>query len=255
MKSKVKIAAVSYLNTKPFLYGLQNHAVYNDIELSLEIPARCAQHLIDDTADLGLIPVAAIPFIPNAQIISNYCIGCEGEVNTVCIYSRVPIESIETLQLDYQSRTSVALTKYLLKEHWKTQPTLINATPGYENNIKGTTAALIIGDRTIGLNDQYPYVYDLGKVWQQHTGLPFVFAAWVSNKTLPPTFIKQFNEGLQNGLNKRFEVAQLFESCYPNYSVYDYFFKYIQYSYTKDKKQALKRFLDSLPTAVKSNAL
>jgi len=255
LKSKVKIAAVSYLNTKPFLYGLQNHAVYNDIELNLEIPARCAQHLIDGTADLGLIPVAAIPFIPNAQIVSNYCIGCEGEVNTVCIYSKVPIHSVETLQLDYQSRTSVALTKYLLKEYWKVKPHLLEAAPGYEKNIEGTTAALIIGDRTIGLNDQYPYVYDLGEIWRQHTGLPFVFAAWVSNKTLPETFIEQFNEGLQNGLNKRFEVAQLFESCYPEYSVHDYFFKYIQYDYTKDKKQALKRFLKSLPEPVKSNVL
>lgn len=241
--STINLSAVAYLNTKPFLYGIYQHGLEKSISINLDIPALCAQKLADGRANVGLIPVAAIPQVPNAQIITDYCIGTEGAVKTVCIYSQVPIEQVEALYLDYHSRTSAALTQYLLAHHWKLHPKILEAQAGFEEQIKGKTAALIIGDRTIGLEEQYPYVYDLGAVWKEHTGLPFVFAAWVSTQPLPPSFLKEFNAALRTGVEKRAQVAQMFQSSHPNFSVHDYFHQYIHYELTPTKRQALQLFL------------
>lgn len=243
MDHRIKISAVSYLNTKPFLYGIFQHDLKEDLDLKLDIPSKCAQKLIDGDVDLGLVPVAVIPQIETPHIISDFCIGTLGAVKTVCIYSHCPIEEVEVLYLDYHSRTSAALTKYLIEDYWKIKPEIVQASAGFEQKIQGKTAALIIGDRTIGLEDQYPYIYDLGAIWKKHTGLPFVFAAWVSNKPLSKEFIKTFNQALYTGWTKREEVAQLFQSCYNGFSVEDYYCKYIDYELTKEKKKALELFL------------
>jgi len=243
LNKKIKISAVSYLNTKPFLHGIFQGELEGLIDLSLDMPSECARKLVSEEVDLGLIPVAAIPLLKSPHIISNFCIGTEGVVKTVCIYSDCPIEEITDLYLDYQSRTSVALARYLVANYWKITPNFLDAKVGFENEVKGTTAALIIGDRTIGLDEKYPFVYDLGEMWKAHTGLPFVFAAWVSNKKLPEAFLSKLNTALGVGIEKRHQVAQLFQSCYPTFSVHDYYYKYIDYNLTPAKQEALKLFL------------
>lgn len=244
MKTPIKISAVSYLNTKPFLYGLFQSEIENEIDLSLEIPSECARKLVTGEIDLGLVPVAIIPELKTPYIISDFCIGTEGAVKTVCIYANCPIEEIRHLYLDYQSRTSVALTRYLISNYWKINPKLINAKAGFEDQIKEKTAALIIGDRTIGLEGKYTHVYDLGEIWKKYTNLPFVFAAWVSNKPLSKPFLERFNKALSLGIQKRSQVAQLFQSSYLDFNVHDYYHKYIDYQLTEEKQQALKLFLE-----------
>ena len=160
---KIKVTAVSYLNTKPLLYGILRSPIAQKMDLSLDIPAKCAARLKSGEVDLGLVPVAILPELNEPTIISNYCIGAVGAVNTVCIYSQVPIEETTDLWLDHHSRTSVALTKILLKEYWGINPTLLPAQEGYISQIKGSTAGLVIGDRTIGLENKFKYIYDLGR--------------------------------------------------------------------------------------------
>ncbi|MDX1942329.1 MAG: MqnA/MqnD/SBP family protein, partial [Saprospiraceae bacterium] len=116
---KYKLTAVSYLNTKPLLYGIFKNKIADQIELQLDMPSVCAQKLKDGRADIGLVPVAVIPELKTPHIISDYCIGTVGAVKTVCLYGERPIEEWNALYLDYQSRTSVELTKLLLKEYWK----------------------------------------------------------------------------------------------------------------------------------------
>jgi len=243
MQKKIKISAVSYLNTKPFLYGLERSDLIDEVDLSLDIPADCATKLAEGTVDLGLVPVAVIPQVRNASVVADFCIGTEGAVKTVCIYSEVPIEDIDELYLDYQSRTSVALTKYLIRNHWQISPKLIQAKVGYERKIEGKTAALIIGDRTIGLEGRYAYTYDLGTVWKEHTGLPFVFAAWVSNKPLPSLFLSKFNAALKYGIDNRSIVAAIQQADFGGFSVSDYYYKYINYHLDAPKKEALQLFM------------
>ncbi len=240
---QLKVTAVSYLNTKPLLYGLLHSDLQAELDLELNIPSVCAQKLKDGEVDLGLVPVAIIPELANPHIISDYCIGTVGAVQTVCIFSEVPIEEVKTLYLDYHSRTSVELTKILVREHWKTHPRFVPAEPGFEAKIEGTTAALVIGDRAIDLLPQYPFCYDLGAEWENYTGLPFVFAAWISNRPLPTEFIQRFNAALAEGLRHIPQLMLLLPPPRPDFDLEDYFTNAISYELDQLKRQALSRFL------------
>jgi chorismate dehydratase len=244
---KVKVSVVSYLNSKPFIYGLENDRIIDEIDLQLDIPAICAQKLTDGTVDLGLIPVAEIPKLKKSYIISDYCIGAEGKVASVMLYSEVPLKEIRNVLLDHQSRTSVTLVRVLAKHFWKIDPEWNKAEENYESNISGTTAAVIIGDRTFGLEGKYKHTYDLAEEWQKFTGLPFVFACWVANKELPEAFIRSFNNALRSGLEKRPElIKQIKESnIYPT-DVETYLMKSISYELGPDKKKGLELFLSYL---------
>jgi len=242
---KVKATAVSYLNTKPLLWGLFKNEIGEQLDFELNIPSVCAQQLRDGEVDLALVPVAIIPEIPNAHIISDYCIGTEGAVQTVCIYSEVPIEEVTSLFLDHHSRTSVELTQILLRDHWKLNPELIPAQEGYINEIKGQRAGLVIGDRAMGLEERFEYVYDLGKEWKEMTGLPFVFAAWVARKTLSEEFIDAFNEAVGEGLEHLPELMYLLPSP-EGFDLEKYFKEYISYHLDGDKRKALSLFLQKM---------
>ncbi len=193
--NKIKISAVSYTNTKPFLYGIENSSVREQIELSLDVPADCATKLIENKVDIGLIPVAAIPLVPNAQIISSYCIGSVGAVNSVFIFSNIPVGEIKTVKLDPQSQTSNNLAKILLKNHFKVEVSFI------EDQDTSTDGMVLIGDRTFGRKTDFKFAYDLGEEWMKFTGLPFMYAAWVANKSIAEDFIADFNAALKLGID------------------------------------------------------
>lgn len=205
------------------------------------MPADCAKKLLSREVDLGLVPVAIIPELEEAHIVSNYCIGADGPVESVCLFSEVPLEEIETILLDYQSRTSVQLVQYLAANKWKIQPKWQAADSDFINKIGGNTAAVVIGDRAFPLLDKYPHVYDLAEEWQAHTGLPFVFACWVSNKKLPEDFINEFNVALEFGLSQRKQaVEQMAQTDHEN--LVRYVESVISYSLDDKKRQAMKLF-------------
>ena len=175
MDRKIRVGAVSYLNTKPFIYGLENGPVKDQTELVLDYPARLVSLLKNGEIDIGLVPVGALPGLDEYQIVSDYCIGTEGEVASVAVFSQVPMEEIETVILDYQSRTSVLLCKLLFERHWKREVKFLEAKDeGYLDQIGGTTAGLIIGDRALMNRAKYPFIYDLGLGWKEVTGLPYL---------------------------------------------------------------------------------
>lgn len=232
---KYRISAVSYTNTAPFVYGIKHSKLLDRIELSLDIPSECARKLINDEADIGLVPVAALLHIESYQIISDYCIGAKGAVNSVFIFSNVPVSDIRTLRLDAQSRTSNALARVLMANFWKVRPEYV--TEG------GADAFVEIGDRTFGKKDRYAYAYDLGQAWSEYTSLPFAFAVWASNKPIDPGFVSQFNKALQSGLDHRGEVlAQL--PANPSFDLNTYLYHNLDYHLDQEKKQAIELFLD-----------
>jgi chorismate dehydratase len=241
---KIKVGIVNYLNTKPLLYGIQHSTLQEELELIEDYPANIARLLVDGDIDLGLVPVSVIPRLEEYHIITDYCIGCDGPVASVCLFSEVPIEQIKEVLLDYQSRTSVALAKILLKDYWKIQPKLTDARPDFLSSVKGTTAAVIIGDRALEQRKHSPYIYDLGEAWQQHTGLPFVFAAWISNKQLPQDLIERFNEANKKGLENIDTVVA--ENPYPIYSLQQYYTKHINYFLDDEKRKGLEKFIRML---------
>ena len=243
MTNNIRISAVSYTNTKPFIYGLQHHTIQNQIDLSLDTPSDCAQKLIDNKADIGLIPVAAILNLPYWQLISDYCIGAVGAVNSVFIFSNCPIEEANIIQMDPESRSSNNLAKVLLKNYWKVTPEQITDAIDYAKSEDVKTAFVQIGDRTFGKKNKFPFVYDLAEIWQKFTGLPFVFAAWIANKPIDPGFMKDFNKALKAGLDAREEVLVELPK-HDDFDLRDYLFHKLDFDLTEDKKEALNLFLD-----------
>ena len=233
---KIKISAVAYTNTKAFIYGIEHSAIPDKIDLSLDIPSDCAAKVIDGTVDLGLIPVAAIPFVPNANIITDYCIGSIGAVNSVFIFSNVPANEIKTLKLDSHSRTSNNLARVLLKFYFKQE---IEYTT-YPDAV--TDAIVLIGDRTFGKKEAYPFAYDMGEEWMNFTGLPFVYAAWVANKEIPADFVIEFNAALKMGLAERPQLLKTLP-VNPLFDVEDYLMHKLDFELTDKKREALSLFL------------
>ena len=115
-----KVSAVSYLNTIPFIHGIKSSNISDFIDLQLDYPSVCAQKLINNEVDIALVPVVVLKDNPQFNIISDYCIGSNGKVDTVCLYSDVPLKEIKEIYLDYQSRTSIELLKVLCKDHLST---------------------------------------------------------------------------------------------------------------------------------------
>jgi chorismate dehydratase len=242
---KIKVGAVSYLNTKPLLYGIHHHPVSEKIELIEDYPSAIAQLLIDDKIDLGLIPVAALSILEEYYIITNYCIGANGPIASVCLFSEVPMEKIEKVYLDYQSKTSVNLAKILLKQYWKREVEFIDAGgEDFKSHINGNIAGVVIGDRALEQRTKSKYSYDLGEAWKKYTGLSFVFAAWVANKKLPGEFITAFEQANAFGLEHINEVIEETSSIY--FDLKNYYTNYISYKLDANKKKGLALFLKLL---------
>lgn len=241
LSTPIKVGAVSYLNTKPLLYGIDHSPVAQQIALSLQYPALLAKQLQAGEIDMALLPVAAIPGISGAHIVGDYGIASHGNVVSVAIFSHVPIEEVTAVYLDYQSRTSVRLAQLLLQHYWKQPVEYLPATEHYIEYIHGTKAGVIIGDRALQQLHNFPYVYDLSAAWKQHTGLDFVFAAWVANKPLDPAFMQQFNHANALGLEHLNEVIA--QNPFPWYDLGTYYRENIQYQLDDNKKAGLNHFL------------
>jgi len=245
MSEKFRISIVNYTNTLPFKWALKRSSLLEKIDLQEDIPSICAQKLKYKQVDLALVPVALLSELDQYHIETDYCIGANGKVDSVKLYSPVPLEQIKTVTLDYQSKSSITLSKVLLKFFWKLNVDYLDAKPGFENEIKGTNAAVIIGDRTFGLQGKYAYEFDLAEEWKKFTGLPFVFAAWVSTEKLPESFITDFNAVLKKGMDN---IEKAVEEDYnvKNLSKADtitYLTKRIDYKLDADKRKALDLFL------------
>lgn len=241
----IRISAVSYLNTKPFLHGLALSPV-NDISLQLDIPSECARKLLENEVDLGLVPVAVIPLLKEAHILPGYCIGADGPVESVKLYSQVPLNEIKTILLDYQSRTSVTLARVLAKEYWKISPEWKKAGAGFESEVSGTTAAVIIGDRTFTLNGTFNYEFDLSGEWKKLTGLPFVFACWVSNKVLNDPFKSSFAKAMEAGLQDIGTVIKEESPKYLPFNVENYLLNSLNLRLDKRGEAAIALFLEKM---------
>ncbi|HJT35173.1 MAG TPA: menaquinone biosynthesis protein [Pirellulales bacterium] len=176
---KIRLGAVSYLNTKPLIYRLSELAPR--VELLLDHPSRLADGLANGRFDVALIPSIEYFQDPSYTIVSDACIACRGPVMSVKLFSRVPIEEIRTLALDEGSRTSIALTRVLLKERFDLDPRLEPLAIGSTVRDSSADAVLVIGDRAMhSPGGPFAAVWDLGDQWCRWTELPFVFAMWVA---------------------------------------------------------------------------
>ncbi len=298
MTIQVRITAVSYLNTLPFIYGIEQQAALSssvaaghavprvretgmplageDIALSLRVPSLCAADAIAGETDIALVPVAAIPLIPGfsvssvrpgspsdgfiPRIITDYCIGAEGPVDTVVLLSDTPLADVRRVYLDSHSRTSVQLVRVLAREHWRLAPEWVDSADCVSDAapqgrpLEPGEAMVAIGDKVFGLKagHHYAYCYDLAQEWHDFTGgLPFVFAAWVACSGAGLSFAPILNRALAYGVghiaesvagtvnrSRDFEFAR----------AYRYLTKSIQFDLDDRKRQAMRLFWEKIIT-------
>jgi chorismate dehydratase len=244
LERKIRVGAVSYLNTKPLLYGIQNSPVINEISLIEDYPSRIADKLLSNEIDIGLVPVALIPEMKEYHINTGFCIGCDGPVASVCLFSEVPVNEIKTVMLDYQSRTSVSLAEILFEKYWELNPVFVQAGADFINQIGGSTAAVVIGDRALHLRPDSSYVYDLGEAWKNMTGLPFVFAAWISNKELEKSWVERFDQANAFGVQN---IPLVLEQITDHFFDFKrYYTDHLNYLLDENKMKGLNLFLQML---------
>lgn len=236
MTDKIRVAVATYTNTLPFLRGIQSSVLLDDeAELMMDYPSACADLVINGKADIGIIPIQALLDIPEYHIVSDYCIGANGAVDSVFVFSDMPIVDIKVLRLDKQSKTSNGLARILLKYFWKKDVELVQDGEA--------DAFVLIGDRTFGQKEHYPYAYDLGFYWKEFTGLPFVFAVWASNKVLTDSFCAAFNKALGEGLMMIDDIIAELPS-HANFDYADYLKHRLDFHLTAEKRQAIERYLE-----------
>lgn len=244
----IRAVAVSYLNTKPFTEGLEQEFSSNEMSLRLQVPSKCATSFFSGEANLALIPVGSLVDLTEVNLLDQYCIGAEGQVDSVFLFARKPLNQIETLFLDPHSRTSNGLARILFANHWK-QKVVLARHLDYIQHIEGTTAGVVIGDRAIALRDQFPFVYDLAEAWKSYTGLSFAFAVWAYNPTeLLETELKRVCKAFAWGMEQRGLVsakwASAFEMSIPDTE--HYLTSSIRYEFDANKQLALHRYLKEL---------
>lgn len=242
MAIRRKIAAVSYLNTVPFVYGIK-HAGFLHADLLLAPPADCVKNFLDSDCLVALLPVGALPSLTtDYKIITSYCIGASRSVRTVGLFSRVPIDQVKRIMLDSHSRTSVVLTKILCAELWKINPewgelsdlSLVDPTDSQ-------TAFLLIGDKVFDYENLFPYRYDLADCWRELTSMPMVFAVWVARKDCPPEVEDDLQLSLTFGLERTWEA--IVEEGYSSKDyAYEYLTENIDFLFDNQKYKALEKF-------------
>ena len=242
----IRITAVSYYNTLPFIYGLKHSGLLSGFVLSLDVPSECARKLIADEADIGLIPVGALPGIKGYQLIGNLCIGADKDVKSVLLLANIGLNMLKTIYLDSDSRTSVNLVRILAQKYWKINPEWKSLSK-LTGKLGSDEGMVLIGDKTFGLCAQYPFCYDLANEWIKFTGLPFVFAVWVSRKTLPDEFVKSFQAALSWGIHHLEQSVIMAEKLHitPEQLI-SYLNNDISYPLDKPKMKGMELFLGYL---------
>lgn len=176
--SRLRISAISFLNTVPLMWDFEHGAAGNQFDISYTLPSECAAQLREGTADIGIIPAAAYASIPDLAILPGVAIAARRPVRSILLVSKVALEQIRTIALDTSSLTSVALTKVLFDRWLGGHMTFTSMAPDVDKMLAEHDACMVIGDPALRV-DRYKYqTFDLAEEWLRFTGKPFVFAFW-----------------------------------------------------------------------------
>lgn len=238
-----RISMVSYVNTLPFMEALKT--VDDQFLISEKIPRLCGEDFISGSADIALLPCGFLPQLgkDSFTILKDFGIACEGAVRSVKLLSHVPLSRIDKIHLDRHSTSSSKLLNILSQHHWKISPSY--ETIDIEQGIRGDSV-LMIGDKVFEHESNYAFHYDLGAVWQDFTGLPFVFAVWVAKPSIPSQVINQLNEVFRKGILNLPRVISDHKLAYPKYDIERYLGEHIKYELDDAYHAGLSRYLGFL---------
>jgi chorismate dehydratase len=244
----VRTVIVSYLNTLPLREALKNFS-FPGFTIESMPPSHCNAELIGGKADLGLAPVITLLQNQNLQRIGSIGICSKKYVHSVGVFSNVPLNQLNKIFLDPESRTSVLLLKWLCKHHWNINPIFEDLSISdftLENNTD--CGYLLIGDKALKNHGKWKYYTDLVEAWNLSTGLPFVFAAWIGyREKIPNDFIDAFNRCQLEFINKLSTLHH-----HPEINVFGrkltmkYLTEYISYSIESEEDKAIEFFLSEI---------
>ncbi len=208
--NRLKVCAVSYLNTVPLIWGMLHGRQQRLFDLLYRLPAECADLLAAGSADVGILPCFEL-LRQDLGTVPGVGIACRGPVRSILLVSKVPLAEIRTLAGDSSSRTSVALARILLERRYGAAPRVIRLAPDLTAMLEAADAALIIGDPALRIDPaRLPYeVRDLGAEWMEMTGLPMVFAVWGGrSEGLDAEAVSAFQDSCAFGLAHMEEIVQ-----------------------------------------------
>ena len=209
---KLRIAAISFLNTAPLMWDFEHTGLGRAFEIISTVPSECAEMLRRGAADIGIVPVVAYISIPDLRIIPNVAIAANGPVRSILLVSRMPLEEIRTVAADSSSRTSVALARVLFRKWFGGGREFTSMPPLLDVMLQCCDAALLIGDPALTVDRTRYICYDLAEEWKRLTGQPFVFAFWaVRAKALQETELdlaKIFQQSRDHGMDNLNTLAQ-----------------------------------------------
>ncbi len=240
------ISLVSYLNTRPLVYGLEKNLVEHSFSLQKDVPSVCAQRLLEGEVELGVVPSIEYARAKGKwKIIPEICIASRGAVKSVSLFFKENISAIRKVALDSSSRTSVALLKIILQEKYELEAEFVMMAPDLDEMLARADAALLIGDKALHYAAQNTHYLDLGEEWFDLTGLPFVYAFWAGNElALTNQDSEIIRASYRYGSKKVDEIAKNFAANQPlSWKFYhDYLTNNISYVFGEEEKQGLQEF-------------
>lgn len=204
---KVRLGAVSYLNVRPLVFGLDRR---DDVSLRFDVPSECARLLAAGEIDLGMVPSITYLDRPNDRIVPGVCIGSDGPVASVALYCSKPIADVRSIALDTSSRTSAMLTRILCSRRFGITPSFVPHAPDLGAMLASADAALLIGDPALFADHAAlgATKIDLGEAWTSMTGLPFVWAVWSGPATDEESGVADLlNDAARAGAERLDEIA------------------------------------------------
>ena len=175
---RLRISAISYLNTAPLMWDFEHGQAGRDFDISYTLPSDCARAIETGTADMGIVPAAAYAQVPGLMVLPGVAIASRRPVRSILLVSNLPLEKIRTVALDTSSLTSVALTKVLFEKWLGGGRTFTAMPPDIEKMLASHDAGLLIGDPALQIDRSRYLTLDLAEEWIRYTGKPFVFAFW-----------------------------------------------------------------------------
>lgn len=247
----IKVALVSYFNTRPFIDGLNHWFGEDEIKLIEVPPSLCAASLRNKECDIALLPVGSLVDFEGIHLLKDHCIGADGKVDSVFLFSKVPIQEATGLVLDAHSRTSNGLAAILLKYYWEKEVSFIYPQGERFAQIDGNNCGVAIGDKAYAVKDEYPFVYDLAEVWKRFCGLPFAFAVWAYRpEALDIAMRERLRAALEWGrVNRKKSASKWGKSYgYSDAEAEKYLVDSISFEFDSAKHEAMKQYFQLLQT-------
>ena len=212
------------------------------MEVHRVIPSACAALFREGKVDISLCPVGALEDMPAHEVVSDYCIGADGDVESVMLLSHVPIHKIEKVRLDEDSKTSNKLVQILADRYWQT-----NWKFYFDAHEKQPLSCVMIGDKVFDQKKSYPFRNDLAGEWKAMTGLPMTFAVWIAKSDVPNEVIQQLDAAFRLGIDHIRSADVVLPPWQKKYLLNN-----ISYSFDRRKKEAMQLFLQYADSLVSS---